>query len=736
MTALPEPVRRIVLGVDHRVLRTAAAELNVALGTDLDLVVAGVPGVGDAVLALASDPLVQPLIRCGRTNLHNQAVGRDAFHLFTDAGILWVLGASERGVLQGVNQLTCPSAPTTPAANLDLSASFAFSHRLFSPILGRHLLAPGTSPAALRSCMRYLSRMGASHLAATHDFAGGPSRDLHAYVETSVFPQATDPEQCQALRAALRGAIDAAREYGLDILFDSRLIPCQGGPWVPEAERQKFLRRFPPQVLSDSGTYQGKVLCFGHGLVRDFFVEGIERFFAAFPEVDTFHYLTMDAEGEFCEPHTCPRCRGLSKFDQRDRLAHFLEATMSRARPGIRILNTSFQWDRVGLGFGQLLARQAALPAAVGLCLPATGDAATFERQSHDLLRQARAVTHRAGQLAVGRDALHAFEDWYYTAPQRFDYPLGVFAKIRRWNDLGFDGFYDVRGRLSPDDLHANSLACRAALLDPASDAGAFVDGLAGRWFGTEAGPLVATAWRRLDQAQTIRSNGFAFPSSSALSEYVPWHFGKACTPLPTDPRFTAQAPVQAAANHGELPPAPANGYVYRDGDYPMCLRTSGQSLVEAATLCAEAVAWLERARRLALPERLADAEHWLVDAPPTSPREYLDEHLAFLIHQQRFWAVMGPYFILKALRIERGDDTRAFQRDATPWLMAYAEAAGALADHLEQQLAGGRLRGALPECMAPTTLRARAREVRESLGAGAGAYQRATLSTIPFPTE
>jgi len=73
-------------------------------------------------------------------------------------------------------------------------------------------IEPGVPAATFHSCARYLARMGASHLAATHDFAGGPARDLHAYVTSAIFPQAADPARRATFRAALRAITNAARQ--------------------------------------------------------------------------------------------------------------------------------------------------------------------------------------------------------------------------------------------------------------------------------------------------------------------------------------------------------------------------------------------------------------------------------------------------------------------------------------------------------------------------------------------
>lgn len=709
-------LKRILVTEDHPVLRTAAAELNRVLGTKTGICAAGVPAAGDAVLARVSHPLVRPLIASGRTNLHNVAADRDGFHVLEQDGVIWLVGSSWRGVLQGVIALTTgPESPGFPPG-LEFHGSFAFGTRIFSPLLGPRLLA---APELIDGCMRYLSGLGASHVALTHDFSGGPARDLHAYVDSRIFPAAADPVLRGTLRLALRAMIDAAQRYGLDLLFDARLLPCQGGPWVKAEDRQRFLERYPGDVLSESGTYQGKVLCFGHPTVRAFFAEVIAGFFREFPEISLFHYLTMDAEGDFCDPHSCPRCHGLSKFDQRDRLARFLEQEMTRARPGLRVLNTGFQWDRDKYGMDELLARQAALPATVGLCLAASGDSATFERQSHHQLRQARDVTWRAGQLMIGRDALHAFEDQLVRGTtQRIDYPLGVFAKIRRWHDLGYDGFYDVRGRLAPDDVHANSSACRAAMLNPAADAPAFGEALARKWFGCEAGPVVADAWRLLERAQAIRSNGYAFPSSSPLCEYVPWHFARAFTPVPTHPQFTSQVIPQKAPDKGELAPAQANGAIYHDGDYPMRLETTGRGLVAAAQQFKAAAALLDRARQLPMAGCLEDPGSWLGGLAGQSPRAYLDAHMAFVANSHYFGEVMGYDFLLKALRMRLGDDVAAYRRQAAPMLESYAKAALALAAHLDAQLAQGWIKSLEGWHISPEILRAQARDVTDYLAA------------------
>jgi hypothetical protein len=508
--------------------------------------------------------------------------------------------------------------------------------------------------------------------------------------------------------------LDAAADYDLGSLYDGRFLPCQGGPWVPAKKREQFLEQFPAEVLSDTGTYQGKVLCLGHPLVQAYYREVVTNFMRDFPEIDLFHYLAMDNSAEFCAPETCPRCRGISKCAQRDRFSLFLAKTLREAKPGALLLNTSFQWDRPLYGVDQLLARQAQFPPDIGLCMAATGDSATFDRQNHETLRQARAVTARAGQIFLGRDATHFFEDMPLEGKWLVDYPLGIFAKVRRWNALGADGFFDVRGRSFAGDLHANSVACRAALLNPLADPTPTIQALSQRWFGPKAAPLVMKSWQALERGQSIRSTGYSFPSSSTLSEYVPWHVGKSKVkfPLPTNPNFTAKLDVQASPERGELAPSPANGWIYHDGDYSRGLDTTGQSLFDAAACFKQSVQCLGEALAQPLPDAIPDAQQWLGPETLIRPQAYLRRHRSYVCGLEYFDAFMGCHFKLKALYIRVAGNADAYRKQGEPWLKAYAASARSLADYLDEVTREKMFSQPIPEKWSPDVFRDLAKEV------------------------
>ena len=117
-----------------------------------------------------------------------------------------------------------------------------------------------------------------SHCLLTHDWQGD-QRHLQAYVTSAIFPDAVDRPSVDRSRQALRRMIDACLDYGIEPSLWITELPCQGGPWVPDAMREAFLTRYPEEVLSDSGTYEGKVLCFGHPKVQAFYRDLLARFF-------------------------------------------------------------------------------------------------------------------------------------------------------------------------------------------------------------------------------------------------------------------------------------------------------------------------------------------------------------------------------------------------------------------------------------------------------------------------
>ncbi len=688
-------LKRIVISDETLIPGAAVREIQMSIGIKLPHVTACRElQAGDIVLACITDEAASALIHNGLTNLHNATPETDAFHTISHQGILYILGASGRGVMQGIYALAMRDEFKKFNEKINHAGSASMAYRIFALMdLGVFKLdlkvheQPDFSAEAIRSCVRYLSIIGASHVAATNDFSGGEAKHMHSYVESSIFPNASTPEQRKRLKKVLRAIIDAAKEYGLGVFFDSALIAASGNS---ENQRKNFISRFSEDALSETGYFtnnQGLVLCFGHPRVQAFYKELIYNFFTDFPEIECFHYLSLDAEGDFCDPEKCDRCRGMSKFDQRDRFSLFLSEVMEKARPGIQIFNSGFDWDRNGYGMEQLLSRQLLFPPNVGLCMAASTDPATYERQSHDFLRKARRITWKASQAFIGRDAFHRFENCRLQYDHMIGgYSLGVVAKIKRWNDLKADGFYDIRGRFYPDDFYLNSLICREAILNPVMDVENVIGGIAERFWGREAKDDIMQGWRILDQADSIMSNGYAFPSASSPSQYFPW-FPKSSLPLPCDTWFVT---LSDRVFNG-LPPCPALGYTYHDGDYINCLHTAGVSMFEASQLYMEASLNIENAvKKVTDQETPPECSVFMDYNYQWEPEKYLVSHGIYIKFMSYTSAVMGAYFILRSTYFRLDKDEAAYQQEAKDYLLKYADSIERLAEFLEMMRAQG----------------------------------------------
>ncbi len=406
----------------------------------------------------------------------------DAFSVRVEAGTLRLTGTTPRGLMQAVFELQDRVAFGLP---LEAEGAFHFKQRIF------HQHYEGWR--ATRADVRYIARLGATHCLVSHDWLG-ERRRMQGYVTSPIFPDAVDQGVVVEQHAGLRRLLDDCADYGLGAMIWLTELPCQGGPWVPEVERQRFLTRYPAEVLSDSGTYEGKVLCFGHPRVQEYYRDLGQRFFRDFPEIETIFLFGLDSSGRFCDPDTCPRCKGLSLFEQRDRFIRFMIENTGR-----RVLATGWEWDRAS---DEFLRRQAALPANSGVYLAAQKDGWQCERQNHQFLREVRQICRARGQMFIGYDNFHWGDDSVHGLGDIQDFPLGIGAKLRRWRELEADGVFDHWGCFN-ETIWSNSIACREFFLNPDAD----MRPIAHRQFGADAGELVFQAWQELEQAHVILSD-------------------------------------------------------------------------------------------------------------------------------------------------------------------------------------------------------------------------------------
>jgi hypothetical protein len=589
------------------------------------------------------------------------AADGDAFEVKLHGGRLFLLGSTPRGVLQAVFALEeLLAAGEALAEGLHREGKFHFKQRIFHP---RFTPWPGE-----RADVRFIARLGATHCLVAHDWQGS-RRSLQGYVASPIFPYAVDPAEVAANRAGLRRLLDDCTDHGLGAMLWLTELPCQGGPWVPEVERRKFLTRYPAEVLSDSGTYEGQVLCFGQPRVREFYRDLLVRFFADFPEIETLFLFGLDSGGEYCDPNSCPRCRNLSHFEQRDRLVGFMVEEGRKARPGLRVLTTGWKWDRDTEKF---LTHQAALPAASGVYLAAQKDGWQCERQSHDFMHRVRQLCRERGQTFIGYDNFHWGDDTVHDLGDIQDFPLGIAAKLKRWHELDADGVFDHWGN-SPEDIWCNSVALREFFFNPAADAGAICHQLAVKQFGVSTGKTVFSAWQALERAHAVLSRACLW----SPEQWPGWYAGRKRLPLPGPDGF---GPANLAETR--QPPRQEAGQDYNPADFGDALQAVADAWQHATPHYDEALRHLHEAEAVASDEPVFYRFWWNGTAPSPTRREHVRRQRLYVESMGNSGRELGLHFGLHALWEKCGRDESAYRRQATGLLHADMAACRVAADY------------------------------------------------------
>ena len=673
----PDQIRIIEADTGHVPLKTAADDLRgflqARLGghritTDSPTRTQSAPPPGAVVIGTPDTlpHLSGWLADCGAQVA--PSADRDAYAIAESGGALAVVGANPRAALYATYRLEDLLA-------LEGGVPRGFSER-GDPPLGLRLLHPRRQggPAGYRQAdIEFIARCGGNVAHLTHDWMR--EKTLFSFTPCPQFPDATDPDALAANRAALRRSLDWCKRYGLGGALWLCEVVCQGGPWVPEAARQDFLKRFPAERLSDTGTYQGRTLCLAHPLVEQAYRDMTRRLVQDFPELDMFIVFTLDSNGELCDPATCPRHRGVSKLTQYNRLLALLLDEARKVRPEFQVYSLAWSWTF--RSDPHYLTQQAALPPGAGLSAPPDGEAWSFDRKLTDALMEYRQVTRAHGQPFLGYDIFLWGDDTVFPATELYDFPLGIAAKLSRWQELGADGVFDQWGTLG-EFVPANAIALRRLFFSPEltepEAADEFTAQLARDLYGEPAGLKVLAAWREIEAAQEIQSRHTWY-----------WHHLRPgwAGVVRTSP-LTLEA-LQAASLAGGEPPKPYQGVDWAPfRDDPSRAKALGPALGLAADHFASAVTHLEGALALVPEESRSPYEHWYAAAPDgpaaLTPREQLGKALVATrlqaTMQRRFSRFFSAHAIAQTLPPE-GQPGRAEALAELDALRQADEAAG-----------------------------------------------------------
>lgn len=633
-------------------LKARGADISVDTGADTRKAKAA----GTILIGTTADtPQLAGWAKARRLSVTASDSGGDAYEVAVLDGVVAINGANARSVLYGVFELE------------DIIAEYGGVPkglaRRAGPSLRLRLLHPrvhGGFASYRRSDFEFLARCGGNVAHLTHDWM--KEKTLFSFVPSTAFPKAEGPQTLDRNRARLRQYLDWSKLYGLEAAMWMCEIPCQGGPWTPQPVRQAFLDCFPAECLSDSGTYQGKVLCLAHPQVEQEYRRMMRQFLKDFPDVAMFLVFTLDSNGELCDPATCPRHQGVSKLTQYNRLLALLTTEGRKVRPDFQVFSVGWSWKF--RGEPDFLSQQAALPAGAGLAFPPDGEAWSFDRKTTDLLVHARALTRKRGQTFLGYDIFLWGDDTVFSeiegsrlprglgVTRLYDFPLGIAAKLRRWQGLAVDGFFDQWGTMA-EYVSCNAVALRDLVFHPEnaepSKLEAWAQSLAARRFGSAAAPLVLAAWKEIETAQQIQSDHTYY-----------WHHLR---PAWSDP--VLQCPITLEAlREGKIfhngrtslePSKPHGSHDYSPyRDDVSAAKALAPALRRAAEHFGKALDHLQAARPLVREDARSMLDHWYQPEPGAAarltPRQVLDEQIIAVQLQEQCQRRMSRFFEAWAL--------------------------------------------------------------------------------------
>ncbi|MEI6872878.1 MAG: hypothetical protein WCL08_11400, partial [Verrucomicrobiota bacterium] len=483
-----------------------------------------------------------------------------------------------------------------------------------------------------------------------------------SYVPSAAFPNAADAKALERNRTSLRKYLDWCQLYGMSGAMWLCEIPCQGGPWTPEPVRKAFLDRFPAECLSDTGTYQGMLPCLAHPQVEQEYRRMMRQFLTDFPSVSMFLIFTGDSNGELCDPSSCPRHKGISKLTQYNRLLALMVEEGRKVRPDFQVFSVGWSWKfRGDLDY---FPQQSALPNGAGLTMPPDGEAWSFDRKTTDMMIKARELTREKKQTFLGYDIFLWGDDTVFGQikdsklppslgiTKLYDFPLGIAAKLRRWQSLGADGFFDQWGTMA-EYIPCNGVALRELTFHPERQSGDKLDSwaqnLAARRFGTIAAPHLLSAWKEIEAAQQIQSD-----HTYCWHQLRPqWSAPVLQCPIALDALKSTElthnghSSVEPSKPHGSHDYSP-----FRDDT--TYARHLAPALRDAAAHFTKALVHLQVAALQVPDDARSSLDHWHQPEPGTparlTPRQTLDQQIIAVRLQEQCQRRMSRFFEAWAL--------------------------------------------------------------------------------------
>jgi len=448
----------------------------------------------------ANSKLIAKLDRSGAITVGNISAEDDGYEIKSVGDTLAVAGANPRAVLHAVYALEdLVTGGQTDSFDVRLIPDF----RSRSDALGHyHSISVNLGNDTIDDTKaEYLARLGINRFCACFDHSPFGSH-LSEFVHSSVFPfmRPPVPEAVEKLKSMSR----ICRKYGIDMdmMFWEPVMPALFAP----------LDQYPPEALGrvrrpwgGDENHLDTTLCLSSPLVQDYYRDVIVRFIREYPDVAGIFTYGLDGPSWLCTPELCPRCRAKlvdtdpSAFNPWETQADFITLMCETAhaeRPDFKI---NF-WGPANFYDD---APRKMYERAQGYDCITTGEAA----QDHDLFvpfpeKPAKPVADTlecAEKRGAGACVYFAFNR-LEAIQIGFPSPFTVADSLKIFKRWGFRRVMEVTGPTAALN-QINALAMKKFESDTDADVESFLQELAEKQYGTEAGPLAYRCWEHTRDA-------------------------------------------------------------------------------------------------------------------------------------------------------------------------------------------------------------------------------------------
>lgn len=650
------------------------------------------PAPGSVLIGTpATDPNLRSWIRSGRIRPVLESSTVDQYEIAVVDGSVAVVGSNPRAALYATYQLE-------EILNRDGGIPADF-HESAKPVLESRILHPrarGGFEGYKPTDFEFIARTGGNKVLLQHDWM--KEKTLFSFVECAEFPNVTPASELKANRDRLRLYLDWCQQYGLGAGLWLCEVVCQGGPWVPAEKRAAFLNLFPEEVLSESGSHQGKVLCMAHPRVEKAYRSMVRQLVTDFPELQFVLTFTLDSNGELCDPTTCERHHNVSKLTQYNQFQRLLLEESRKVRPDFQAISVVWSWRfRKESDF---LTQQAALPPGSGLATLPDAEAWSFDRKLTNALRDQAQITRKNRQTLIGYDIFLWGDDTIFPSTELYDFPFGVAAKLNRWQELGADGVFDQWGT-QVEYAPTNAVALRELFFHPelaqASNVDKWAEQLATNQYGKAVGPSVLAAWKEIEVAQKIQSDHTYYWHQLRPN----WAKVSLATPLTASALQKIQLSVfDQPTLTGIEPPKPDGSRNYSPpSDDAVAAQVIGIALQKTIAHFQTAAAHLEDALKTVPADQPAANSYWLplddAERKPLTARQQLEKQLLAVRLQADVQRELVHFFtayaIVKSLSNQDSPENARKQAQLRAIQTEAVRTSTALAQLLEQTGTKGR---------------------------------------------